>query len=1328
MRYFWKRFSDPMKRFFFIQCIVVLFAFSAQAYYFRSYQVQDGLSHNSVWAVMQDSRGFMWFGTNNGLNRFDGKQFKVFKHEPDNPHSIGNNFIHCLKEDTQGRFFVGTKKGLYLYDAGREQFTSVPLQRAEGDEVSVNDIFESPDGELWVACHGQGLYVLNADLSVKKHFVKSDEEGALPCDFIWAVVQDYVGNVWLGTDAEGLIHFDPKKEQFTRMSRLKPRSGIDDPTVYTLFCDAAYNLWVGTSQAGLYRYNYRTGKVSRYLHDEAFNIKSIIEYSNHELIMGCDKGLLCFDREEETARFLNDRFDNMTDNSIFSIAKDHEGAFWIGTYFGGVNYFSPAINTFSYYYNTLGRSFKKSNISSFAEGDGQQIWVGSYDNGLSLFDAEAQDFKPVHVDIGYNNIQELYYDEGDLYISQYGQGIKVLDTRTGRITELAKLPGAQSISRYVTTIFKSSKGEYFFASEESVSLYDPVRKTARYIGDLNLMFVKDIMEDYNGAIWFATHSYGLRRLNADGTWDCFQQAANDTSLFAATNISCVHQDAKFRIWAGTESQGLLLYNAKKNRFEQVFTQCSGLPSNMVYSIEDDADGNIWLATDRGLACVSADLKRVEDFGFLGDAQDISFNVKAHLRAADNHLYFGGTNGFVAFYPKEIVRNQQKPALAITRFAVPGVDVQQAGFPRTVENGNMPEFELERKQSTFSFDFVALSYVAPTKNQYAYMLEGFDTAWNYTSDNRAYYMNIPQGWYTFKVQGTNNDGVWSDMQRVRIRVKPPVMASPLMIGLYILFGIFLIFYLSYRYKRHVEKQNREKLFRYKREKEKEIYQSKINFFTSIAHEIRTPLSLITAPLENILKSGEGDARTKGNLNLIRINVNRLLELINQLLDFRKVEENMFRFEFHNQDIVGVVRDVYAQYCQHAKLNGMEMTLNVLEEPIKLSIDSEAIYKIVSNLVSNAVKYAKSHVEITVEAADGNACISVADDGTGIDPKYADKIFEPFFQVSGNAGGMKMGTGLGLSLAKSLAQKHGGELTLRHEEGMGCVFVLRIPMVEREEVPVKPKPEEPAEVLDEQLEKSDDRQKILVAEDNRDLRKFLVNSLHDDGFAVFEAGDGVEALAMLEKESIDVIISDIMMPNMDGMELCHRVKTDAAYSHIPFILLSAKTDTLTKIAGLNKGADVYLEKPFSYEQLKAQVNSIIENRNHIRDSFVQSPLHYFKQHATTDSGESVEFIEKLNASILENLSNEDFTIEGLSDSFFMSRSNFHKKIKNLTGMTPNDYIKLIRLNQSAQLLMSGKYKVNEVCYMVGFNTPSYFSKLFYEHFGKSPKDFYKMANTK
>lgn len=1325
MRYFWKRFSDPMKRFLFIlQCIIVLFASSAQAYYFRSYQMQDGLSHNSVWAVMQDSRGFMWFGTNNGLNRFDGKHFKVFKNEPDNPHSIGNNFIHCLKEDTQGRFFVGTKKGLYLYDAGREQFTSVPLERAEGDEASVNDIFESPDGELWVACHGQGLYVLNADLSVKKHFVRSDEEGALPCDFIWTIVQDYVGNVWLGTDAEGLIHFDPKKEHFTRMDR-KPGFGIGDPTVYTLYCDADYNLWAGTSRDGLYRYNYRTGKVSRYLHDEAFNIKSIIEYSDHELVMGCDKGLVRIDRETGAAHFMNTSFDNMTDNSIFSIARDHEGAFWIGTYFGGVNYFSPVVNTFSYYYTTLERSFKKSNISSFAEGEGQQIWVGSYDNGLSLFNAETKQFEPVRADIGYHNIQELYYDDGYLYISQYGQGIKVLDTRTGRITELAGLPGAHDISRFVTTIFKSSKGQYFFASEESVSQYDPVRKTARYIDDLDLMFVKDIMEDYNGAIWFATHSYGLRRLNADGTWSHFLRVETGGDSLPVGNVNCLYQDARFRIWAGTESQGLLLYNAKKNCFEQVFTQSNGLPSNMVYSIQDDAEGNLWLATERGLTFVSNDLKRVEDFGFLGDAQQIHYNVKAVLRASDNHLYFGGTNGFIAFYPKDITRNQQKPALAITQFAVPGQSMQGMDFPKTVQPGSVPQITLERKQSTFIFDFVALSYVAPTKNQYAYMLEGFDTGWNYTTDNRAYYMNIPQGKYTFRVRGTNNDGIWSDELRVRVKVNPPVMASPLMIGLYIVLGIVLVTGLLYRYKRHVEKLNREKLFRYKREKEKEIYQSKINFFTSIAHEIRTPLSLITAPLENILKSGDGNARTKSNLGIIKVNVNRLLDLINQLLDFRKVEENMFHFEFHNQDIVGVVRDVYAQYCQHAKLNGIDMNLDVREEPIKLSIDTEAIYKIVSNLVSNAVKYAKSRIDITVEAVGGNACVSVADDGTGIDPKYADKIFEPFFQVGDSANGMKLGTGLGLSLAKSLAKRHGGELVLQREEGKGCVFVLRIPLVGREEVSVEPDAGKPATILEKPLEKPEPGRKILVVEDNRDLREFLVNSLHDDDFIVFEAGDGVEALAMLEKESIDVIISDIMMPNMDGLELCRRVKTDAAYSHLPFILLSAKTDTSTKVDGLNKGADVYLEKPFSYEQLKAQVNSIIENRNHIRDSFIQSPLHYFKQHATADSEESVEFIEKLNACILENLSNEHFTIEGLSDSFFMSRSNFHKKIKNLTGMTPNDYIKLIRLNQSAQLLMSGKYKINEVCYMVGFNTPSYFSKLFYEHFGKSPKDFYKVA---
>lgn len=1311
-----------MKRFFLL--ILSLSTLIVNASYFRSYQMEDGLSHNSVWAVMQDQQGFMWFGTNDGLNRFDGRNFKVFKKNEHDSLSIGNNFIHCLKEDSQGRFLVGTKNGLYQYHQTTETFTTISLKPS--GEISVNDIYETPNGDIWIACHGQGVYLLDKNLSVKKHY-ESNDTTKLPNNFIWTIIQDYVGNIWLGTVGDGLVLFDAQQERFIKMAD-EQDFDIQDPIINTLFCDADYNLWVGTATSGLYRYNYRTGKTYNYMNKEAFNIKSIIEYSENELIMGCDKGLVTFNRITETFRMLSNEMDNMTDNSIFALAKDREGAFWIGTYFGGVNYFSPTINTFDYYYNTSNTSAKKSIISSFAQENEEKLWVGSYNNGLALFNPVNGQFEQADIKIDYNNVQDLYYDDGYLYISLYGQGICVLNTHTLKTKHLGQSEDlSKQISNFVTTIFKSQDGLFWFASEEGVSVYDPSQQTARKIKYLNGYAIKDILEDYNGAKWFASHTHGLFRLNADKTWDSYSYVENVQSPLPSNHINCIFQDSKFRIWAGTEDAGLLLFDARNNSFKQLFTESNGLPSNIVYAIQNDTDGNLWITTGRGLCKVTHDLQDIVSIGYIDDVQRIRYNPKASIRLSDNKLFFGGTNGFIAFYPQAIKLNQQKPNLVITRFNLLNTIHSKERKDQLpifdIEKEN--KITLERKNSTFSVEFVALSYLAPSENQYAYMLEGFDTDWTYTTDNKAYYMNIPPGEYIFKVKGSNNDDVWSDMHQIIIKVKPPFLLSIGMIFLYVFLLIGIISLILHRYQKRIAQKNKEQIYRYTVEKEKEIYQAKINFFTNIAHEIRTPLSLITAPLENILNSGDGNAKTRSNLNIIKINTNRLLDLVNQLLDFRKVEENMFCFKFQYQDVVAIVRKVYNQYYPNAQLKGLELTLAVEQEQIFSSVDAEAIYKIISNLVSNAIKYAEKNIVMTVKVEGNNICITVSDDGKGIAETYHNKIFDPFFQVQDSQNTAKTGSGLGLSLSKSLAEKHHGTLQVANGEEHGCIFTLTLPISHSAEQQAalpeehKDKPEEVPTNSDTSMHNKS-KVRLLIVEDNADLREFLMDNLSAD-FSVVGAENGVIALQILEQENIDVIISDIMMPEMDGLELCDKIKGNVAYSHLPLILLSAKTDTPTKIDSLNRGADVYLEKPFSFEQLKAQINSIIENRDNIRNNFIKSPLIYFKRNTTEHDHNNAEFIEKLNAYIIENMSDERFSIDNLSESFYMSRSNFHKKIKNITGLTPNDYIKLIRLNQSVQLLASGKYKINEVCYMVGFNTPSYFSKCFYEHFGKLPKDF-------
>ncbi len=1292
-----------------------LFAFNANAFYFRSYQTNDGLSHNCVWAVMQDSRGFLWFGTNDGLNRFDGKEFRIFRTVKGDSLSIGNNFIHCLKEDSRGRILVGTKLGLYSYNPNTETFHHIQLNPPGKADASINAIMEDSNGNIYLAGHGYGLYILSADLKVKNHFLSDGKQGSLPVNFIWSIASDYTGNVWIGTIGHGLVRYDPKLRRFFSDPAF---ADIRNGTVYSVYCDIDNTLWIGTATNGLLRYSPSAGTVTRYL-PNVFNIKSIIEYSDHELIMGADKGLVKFDRTTRQQELLNSdySFDNMTDNSIFSIARDKEGSFWIGTYFGGVNYFSPAINRFHYFYNTPQNSNRKNIVSHFAENSDGKIWMGTHNDGLYLFDPANDSFsKPFS--LGHNDIQSILFYQDRLYTSLNGIEMSILDTKTGKLTPI-HMPSGTIPS--CNTIYRTSKGMLLFAHENGVIAQTPDGK-CEPIQQLRSTPTKDITEDYEGSIWFATHLRGLARLTADNRWEHFTNNPNDPHSLPGNNVNCVFQDANFRIWVGTEGEGLALFNPKKNNFDTMFNNESGLPSNIIYSILNDAEGNLWVSTGGGLVKISTDLKTIKNYSHIGDIHRIQYNLNCALRSSDNRLYFGGTNGFITFNPKEITDNTIRPNVLLTGLQIMGkaITPNSEESPLQVSISATKELTLSHDQSSFSFSFIALSYISPEQNKYAYRLDGYDKDWHYTSTNHVSYMNLPAGSYTFRVKGTNNDGIWGEKEAsIIIHIQPSPWLSAWMIALYVILSAGAVFYAIRRYHIALTRKNQEKMFKYEAAKEKKIYESKINFFTNIAHEIRTPLSLIAAPLERIISSGDGNEQTKSNLALIKRNANRLLELINQLLDFRKVESDMFHFNFQPQNVVRIVEKCFRQYAANSKMNQLDARLEKEQESVICKVDAEAVYKIVSNLIGNAVKYAQQQITVSTRTDGQQFEVVVEDDGKGIEPQYAKKIFEPFFQIEDANSSVRMGSGLGLSLSRSLAAKHGGNITVESEYGKFCRFILQLPIAEQGTKAIDnetPPDETPSDQPSEKP--TDTNAKILIVEDNADMRAFLCQNL--DGYTTFEAEDGIQALELLEKEDIDVIVSDIMMPNMDGMELCDRIKGNPAYSHLPLILLSAKTDMPTKLSSLNRGADVYIEKPFSLDLLKSQISSIIENRDRIRQNFINSPLQCFKYEPKQNT-EAADFVNKLNAIILENMSDEEFSIDNLSYRFAISRSNLHKKIKKITGMTPNDYIKIVRLNESARLLATGKYKINEVCFLVGFNTPSYFSKCFFAHFGKLPKDF-------
>ena len=522
------------------------------------------------------------------------------------------------------------------------------------------------------------------------------------------------------------------------------------------------------------------------------------------------------------------------------------------------------------------------------------------------------------------------------------------------------------------------------------------------------------------------------------------------------------------------------------------------------------------------------------------------------------------------------------------------------------------------------------------------------------------------------------------------------------------------------------ENEKKQYRYQVAKEKETYEAKINFFTNIAHEIKTPLSLITGPLEMIIATKDGNMQTQKYLSVIKRNTDRLLILINQLLDFRKIENDMFILNISQQNITQIVQQVYNQYKQSSYQQQIKISFEAENEPIIEDVDPEALYKIVSNLVSNAVKFTKTQINIKLQKEnDSKILISIIDDGNGIRSSEQQKIFLPFYQIQETKQHFQNlgGTGIGLSFSKALARKLGGDIQVQSEYGKGSIFTLVLPAN-----PLKEKLIMKHEIIETEIPPTESpksvhqksKQVILIVEDNAELRTFI-NDCLSDNYTVLEAKNGVEAMSILNSGNmIDIIVSDILMPEMDGLELCNQIKSNISFSHLPLILLSAKTDTGTKINGLKKGADVYMEKPFSIEQLKAQINSVLENRHNIHKKFIESPLEYYKLNNETDS-ENALFIKKLNELILENMSSEEFSIDNIASDFAISRTSLHNKIKSITGVTPNNYIKLIRLNKSAELLATGKYRINEVRFLVGFNSASYFAKCFYEQFGKFPKDF-------
>lgn len=1345
--------SDSMKKIVKYLCTAVLLVLllSNQSYtqqiLFRNYSVTDGLCSNTVWSISQDDKGYMWFGTKNGLNKFDGYEFKSYQFHKENQKSIGNNFIHAICKYDSKVYWIGTEQGVYILNLENEKFTHFPIA---GDNL-VFDILRDSKGVMWIATKNNGLYSYRPSDKKTMHFTtETNNPNTISLNQIRKLAEDRLGRIWIGTFGEGVDVLDRTTMKFSHYKMATGDGNPNSDKVIAIYKDIEGNMWTGTL-GGLHVWFKSTNSFKTYTKggEGSINdniVRSIYQPTPGKLYVGTEKGLNVLDLQKQTfAAYTNKSNDphSISDNAVYSIYPDKEGGIWLGTFFGGLNYFPQKGSGFELYYANGERNALSGNaVSCFLEDTPGNFWIGTENAGLNYFDSYNKTFKTypftsLQQPLSYHNIHTLFKDDKqNLWIGTFSAGLNIYNPSTGQVTKYQHNPlDTTSISNNnVYSIYKDRDGVIWVGTTEGLNVYDPVKDAFHRIQNMGLQnsLIYNIYEDDNSNIWFITYDNGLICKNKKtGKWVSYTADGKPNSL-SSNKVISVLDDHAGNLWLGTDGGGLNCFNTTTKTFK-VFNEQQGV-SSIIYGILKDDIGELWLSTNNGIIKFSPQTQKSRIYTNLDNLQSTQFNYNAALKASDGKMYFGGINGFNAFYPDSLKDGALSGYIALTNFQLfnKDVDVVNKNSPLDKMIGFVNRITLSHEQSVLSFEYAAMSYLAPQKIQYAYIMEDFDKGWNYVgSQRKATYTNLPPGTYTFKVKSTDIYGNWNEKTaEMKVVVRPPFYRTTVAYILYILLLAAAI--IAFRRFSHnqARKKNEVKLERLKNQREQEFYNHKIEFFTTMAHEIRTPLSLIIAPLEKLMNAENWKPEIKEQLTIMDENSERLLNLVNQLLDFRRIESDIYTIRKEEMEIISFVHSLYSRFSAISYQKGIRFSMVTNINRLVVQADPEALTKILTNLLINAFKFTRNKVEIrineTVKEEDGNHyfSISVMDDGIGIPADQFDNIFKPFFKVAANQNQYNNlgGTGIGLALAKSLSEKHEGKLEIESKEGVETIFTLNIPYDMPAVITAENKIVEPASTE----ETGEDKPAILVVEDDASLLEFIARNLKAENYKSIRATNGLEALKTLETNSIDLIISDVMMPEMDGIEFCKLVKSNINYSHIPLILLTAKGNSDAEIAGIENGADAYLIKPFKWKHITVVIKNLLESRVRLKNKFTQQP--FADVNTLTTNTQDKKFVEKLISIIEDRLTDPQLSVEELSREMAMSRSSLHKKLKAMLGYVPNEFIRLIRLKKAAKMLLSGEHNISEVGYMTGFNSPSYFSRCFIQQFNVTPSEFVEKHQSK
>ncbi len=1318
---------------------------------FTNLNLKDGLSQLSVLDICEDSKGCIWFATRNGLNKYDGQHFTVYQHDISNPQSISDDHITTLLPDiaTNG-LWVGTTNGLNYIDLGTNRITVyVKSTHPNLAGNSITALCAGTHGEVWIGTR-RGLCQWNP---ATKDFRRVDLNETIKQAHITALRIDSKGQLLIGTHDNGLFCCDADMKVINNLTN-KSTPALSDNAVSCIYEDFQQQIWIGTQTKGLNKWDRTNQTIKVFTQDNSGltddYIRCLTE-QHKKLIIGTFDGLSLLDLSTDVLSKYNN-FDmnrnNLSHYSVYSLYIDRVGTLWVGTYSGGVNYYNPLNNRFLFYYPLSYQSQKLYNVFGNMIYNAGQLWIATEGGGLFRMNPATKTYQNYLLEASakgaYNRniIKTLMSDGETIWCGTNNGGIYKFHLPTQRFTPVHQFDKEKNIIIY--TLYLDKQGELWTGTTSSKGLIriSPNGKVTDEFpigtGNATMSFpsIRCFLKLRENVFLMGTRANGLFEYDANTrtVLTCNTSETDSLRKLPSNYITTIIRRQNGEIWIGTFGGGLMQYEEGKGIVRTVETR-EGLSDNNIYSIVE-SNSNLWISTDKGISEVNTKTLQPYYYDCFVGSDRLEFTPQGGICLPDGEIYFSGSNGFLSFNPGALVKNHNIPPVVLTQLTVNNKLIQPNDESRLLDHvlDDAETLVLNYHQNNFSIAYCALNYIHHSQNKYAYKLVGHDDDWNEVGERKeAFYTNIAPGKYTFQVIASNNDGVWNHTGKsLNIVIRSPWWKTSWAYAIYIFLFLGITYTIVYyKYSKHKLELNL-RMKQQEKQRMEEFHQTKISLFTNFSHELRTPLTLIISPLEDLLKPRvEISQAIRNKLEPTLKNARRLLLLVNQLMDLQKNQSGTLTLQLAPTEMNAFLREIYYTFKQIAESQQIDFQYEAPAGEYTFTCDPGLLEKAVFNLLSNAFKFTGPGESVRLilnVAQDGSTfTIQVADTGKGIPESERVRIFDPFYQVNttGRPNDNIHGTGIGLSLTQSIVHLHHGKIDVQPNTPKGSIFTLCIPNSELSAKRSEPTEEQAVEEIETRIAPEAELpylpgKHILLVEDNEEIRSYLKECLAPY-YQVTEAENGSTAFERIQEEMPDLVLSDIMMPEVDGLELCALIKNDLQTGHIPVILLTARTLVMHVKEGYLSGADDYVMKPFNIDVLLIRIYNLLSQRDKLKSAYGKNFSPQSLGISTTSADD--KFMQKMFSIIENNISNPELKMETIYEEMGFSRSNFYRKIKALMDISPNDLIRNKRLEIAARMLVQGDMNISEVATHTGFNTLAYFTKCFKTVYGISPSEYIK-----